>query len=157
MVDNSLYNSLAITTTRDGIFSADKPALASFWFILTVTLGLLRELQAVKCNAISAHTAVYRVRSFSDSINLRINKLVICFADNQEKLILYGMLCGCLAFICALIVFIARMFYVRYKKAKRSNTHQKLNVTEPAIQVSQTSQHCDRLRFYNLINIAHDK
>ncbi|XP_067946149.1 protein eva-1 homolog C-like [Watersipora subatra] len=57
---------------------------------------------------------------------------------NQEKLVLYGLLCASVAFICALIAVIARMFYVKYTKAQRTSTHQKLNVTEPAVQ--DTSQ-----------------
>jgi len=48
------------------------------------------------------------------------------------------MLCSSLAFIAALIVFIARIFHVRYQKRKQLS-HQKLNVTEPVgIQVSFT-------------------
>jgi len=45
------------------------------------------------------------------------------------------MLCGCLAFICALVAFIARMFYVRYRKVHQLAGQQKMNVTETNVQV----------------------
>lgn len=80
--------------------------------------------------------AVTRDRTLLCSKTELCHVLPLPVAENEEKLVLYGMMCGCLAFIAALIAFIGRMFYVRYRKAQRCCAHQKLNITEPALQVS---------------------